>query len=138
MNIYNSVLLDPGGIIQQVRTTFAAQPVPLPIEKYISLYTFSICVEAGFAQSFLPFRFHVDEGNYAGLLEVIMAGSYFIDRRQHAASAELVIAFANGEYNDEAEMENILRHVLQDRWRVLGWRKATVCNNEMIAISVGK
>jgi hypothetical protein len=139
MNIYNSVLLNTGGIIQQVRTTFSQTLSPLqPIDKYITLYTCSLCVEGNFTNSFLPFRFYVDDAEHASLQEVILAGSHFINRRQHHPFyAELVIAFGSNDNFYEEEIDNIVRPVLPHRWKAFAWRKARICNNLMIGISLG-
>jgi len=140
MNIYNSVLLNTGGIIQQVRTTFSRAFSPVqPIDKYITLYTFSPGVEGNFTSSFLPFRFYIDDAEHAPLQEVILAGSHFINQRQHhPCYAELVIAFEGNENFDEDEIDHIVRPVLPHRWKAFAWRKARICNNLMIGISLGQ
>jgi hypothetical protein len=140
MNIYNSVLLTTGGIIQQVRTTFSRALSPVqPIDKYITLYTFSLCVEGNFTRSFLPFRFYTDDSAHANLQEVILCGSHFINRRQpHPSYAELVIAFERNENFDEEDIDTIVRPVLPHRWKAFAWRKARICNNLMIGISLGQ
>ena len=140
MNIYNSVLLNTGGIIQQVRTTFSrALSSVQPIDKYITLYTCSLCVEGNFTSSFLPFRFYIDDAEHASLQEVIVGGSHFINQRQpDPCYAELVIAFESNENFDAAEIDDIVRPVLPHRWKAFAWRKAKICNNLMIGISLGR
>ena len=140
MNIYNSVLLNTGGIIQQVRTTFSrALSLAQPIDKYITLYTFSRCVEGNFTSSFLPFRFTIDDAEQASLQEVIVGGSHFINRRKHnPCYAELVIAFRGHENLDEEEIDTIVRPALPHRWKAFAWRKARICNNLMLGISLGR
>src|SRR5438105_1061050 len=159
MNIYNSVLLNKGGIIQQVRTTFLSTRASLhaslqKVDKYITLYTFSVCMEGQFTEAFLPYRFEVDDAepddeHHSMLQEVILTGSNFINRQKqasHACYAELVVVFANKETCNENEIKDILRRLLNyynnkcnwPHWKAFAYRKTNVRNTVMIAVSLGK
>lgn len=153
VNVYNAVLLNRSGIIQQVRTTFLSSRSALQkIDKYITLYTFSPCMEDLFTEGFVPYRFDVDDAepdddSHSALQEIIMAGSGFI-RRQKTASyycyAELVVAFANKETGDLAEVKDILRGVLNyysnkfgwPHWKAFAWRKIHAAGSVIVAVSL--
>ena len=153
MNIYNSVLLGENGIIQQVRTTFLSSRSALfPVDKYITLYTFSMYMEGKFTEGFVPYRFDVDDAEpgdekHSTLQEVILAGSDFIHRRKqwyHPCYAELVIVFANKDTCNMNEIRDILHGVLNyynnqcnwPNWKAFAWRRVDVQDALAVAVSL--
>jgi hypothetical protein len=155
VNVYNAVLLNRNGIIQQVRTTFLSSCSALQkIDKYITLYTFSPCLEDGFTEGFVPYRFDVDDAEpdderHSALQEIILTGSSFIRRQQQTTYycyAELVVAFANKETGDLAEVKDILHGVLDyysikfnwPDWKAFSWRKIHAAGAVIVAVSLAK
>jgi len=154
VNVYNAVLLNRNGIIQQVRTTFLSSRSPLEkIDKYITLYTFSPCLEDGFTEGFVPYRFDVDDtepddDGHLTLQEIILAGSSFIHRKKgsYYCYAELVVAFANKETCNLAEVKDILHGVLNyysnkfnwPDWKAFAWRKIHTAGSVLVAVSLAK
>jgi len=155
VNVYNSVLLNRNGIIQQVRTTFlSSRSSLLKVDKYITLYTFSPFMENQFTAGFVPYRFDVDDAEpddeyHSALQEIILAGSNFIHRQKQAYQpcyGELVVAFNNKDTCNLNEVKNILRGVLNyynqkcnwPIWRAIAWRKIITPNSVLVAISLEK
>ena len=156
MTVYNSVLLNQNGIIQQVRTTFLSSRSSFKkVETYVTLYTFSVCMEGQFTRGFVPYRFDVDDAepddeHHSALQDIILAGSNFIHRQKRMLNpcyAELVVAFANKDTCNLADMKDILRDVLNyynkkcnwPDWKAFAWRKIdTPDNSVMVAVSLGK
>lgn len=155
VNVYNAVLLNRNGIIQQVRTTFLSSRSTLQeIDKYITLYTFSPCMEDLFTEGFVPYRFDVDDAepgddHHAALQEIILAGSSFIRRQKQATRycyAELVVAFANKETGNLGEVKDILHGVLSyykkkfnwPDWKAFAWHKIYAGGSVIVAVSLAK
>lgn len=155
VNVYNSVLLNKSGIIQQVRTTYlSSRPALQEIDKYITLYTFSPCMEDLFTEGFVPYRFDVDDAepdddHHSTLQEIILAGSSFIRRQKQATYycyAELVVTFANKEKGDLGEVKDIIHGVLSyyskkfnwPDWKAFAWRKINAGGSVIVAVSLTK
>lgn len=153
--VYNSVLLNKNGIIQQVRTTFlSCRSAWQKIDRYITLYTFSEFIEQQFAQGYVPFRFEVDDAEpdneyHSALQQIIIEGSSFINQQRKASYqryAEVVVVFANKDTCNVADVRGIVRCVLNyynttcnwPRWKAFAWRKIYLYNTLMVAISIGK
>lgn len=143
--VYNSVLLNRNGIIQQVRTTFlSSRSLLQKVEKYVTLYTFSPYLEGQFTQRYVPYRFEVDDAepdgeNHSALQEVILAGSSFINRQNQlydAGYAELVIVFTDKNSCNLGEIKDVLRH--WPEWRAFAWRRIIRRNTVMVAVSLEK
>jgi len=153
--VYNSVLLNRNGIIQQVRTTFlSSRSLLQKVEKYVTLYTFSPHMEARFTQGYVPYCFEVDDAepdgeNHSALQEIILAGSSFINRQSqlhYSCYAELVIVFTDKNSCNLGEIKDVLRSVLNyyngvcswPSWRAFAWRRITRRNTVMVAVSLEK
>jgi hypothetical protein len=153
--VYNSVLLNRNGIIQQVKTTFLSSRSMLQeIEKYVTLYTFSPHMEGQFTQGYVPYRFEVDDAepdseNHSALQEIILAGSSFINRQNqlyYSCYAELVIVFTNKHSCNLSEIKDELRSILNyynggcswTGWKAFAWRRITRRNTVMVAVSLEK
>lgn len=153
--VYNSVLLNDKGLIQQVRTTFLSSRSSLQkVEKYVTLYTFSPRMEGQFTQGYVPYRFEVDDAepgdeHHSALQEIILAGSNFIRRQKplhYACYAELVIVFADKDACNLGEIRDILRGVLNcynstgnwPNWKAFAWRRINTSQRVMVAVSLEK
>jgi hypothetical protein len=153
--VYNSVLLNQNGIIQQVKTTFLSSRSSLKsIEKYITLYTFSNCMNEQFTGGYVPYRFDIDDAepndeHHAALQDVILAGSDFIHPQKRVLNpcyAELVVVFANNDACLADDLKKIIRGLLNyynkkcnwPDWKPFAWRKINTRDQVIVAISLEK
>jgi hypothetical protein len=155
MNIYNSVLLNSDGIIREVKTTFLSSPkfartTSVQIDKYIILYTYSLCVSGMFTEAFSRYPFMPDniaplDDTHAAMQEAILSCSGFVNlktKTRDQCYAELVVFFTAKEKYDDLYIQRILRKFLnhynstcrQKKWKVFAFRKFT--NNNALIVSI--